>query len=103
MADKGIDQLASENLQRACLGEINFGLSSRDGLGQLISTAFMQANFAQHALQAVITLLKQKNIISDTDLTKALADAYNDAASHKRTAGQSKQIIVPPAPRVGQG
>jgi hypothetical protein len=88
---KPLDAIAADKLQAACVREIQ---SERPQ--DIAATAFLAATFAQHALQALIRLLEQKNLISPQELAKALASAYNEGTDFKQAAGR---LIVPMAPQ----
>jgi hypothetical protein len=59
--------------------------------------AYLQATLANAALQAVINLLKQHNIIGDAELSRMLADCYEDR--FKQVSGASGAVLTP-APQV---
>lgn len=57
--------------------------------------AYLQATLAQAAVQALIDLLKQQNIISQEQIQRALDDAYNDRF---RQLSGSNGVLAAPAP-----
>lgn len=58
--------------------------------------ALVQANMAHCSMQAIIDLLRHKNIISENEISAALALSYN-----KRSDSLvERSIIAPPAPQV---
>lgn len=59
--------------------------------------AYLQATLANAALQAVIDLLKQHNVVTDSELSRHLARAYE--ARFKELSGANGAILTP-APQV---
>jgi hypothetical protein len=90
---KGKDVLAAERLMAETHRE-----AASSPTPMVANTAYLSATFAQYATQAIIDLLKQKNIISEDELKRALAHSYNTGADAKRQ--QAQQLIVAPAPAV---
>jgi hypothetical protein len=54
----------------------------------------VQASFAQQCAEAILQLLKHKNLISEGEIQTALANAYH-AKAH-RLKGTNGSVIVPP-------
>ena len=66
------------------------------------ASAYIQAVFAQQAAQALLILLVHKNVFSDSELQKALGDAYH-AAAHRLKNASDAIIVPPPMPRPNGG
>jgi predicted deacylase len=58
--------------------------------------ALVQANMAHCSMQAIIDLLRHKGVISEQELSQALASNYNKRADSL----VERSIIAPPAPQV---
>ncbi len=63
---------------------------------QVAGHAYMQSTMAQCSSQAIVNLLRRKNIISTGELERALAEAYMER--EQRFHDQS--IVAAPAPQV---
>lgn len=61
--------------------------------------AYAQAMQALASAQALINLLKHKNLISEADVKGALAHSYATYSSRMETR-QGSSIIVPPPPSI---
>lgn len=61
--------------------------------------AYAQAMQALASAQAIITLLKHKNIISENEIEGALAHSYATYSSRMETR-QGSGLIIPPPPTV---
>jgi hypothetical protein len=72
----------AEELQRETINTIN-----RSDVPTIAAAAFVQAAFADGVCEAVLALLKFKNIISEAELQKALGDSYHAKAVKLRGAG----------------
>jgi hypothetical protein len=64
---------------------------------KIAAYAYLQATLAQAANQALINLLKQHNVVSDGELSRHLARAYEDR--FKQLSGANGAILTP-APQV---
>lgn len=55
--------------------------------------AYLQASLAQTAVQALIDLLRNQNVISREQIEKALNHAYNER--YKQLAGSQSAVLMP--------
>lgn len=93
MSEKPKDEAAAEQLALALKRVLSGTRTER-----VAGTAYVQSVFAQTAGQALINLLKSKNIISDKEIERVLAEAYNER--FKQLSGASGAIVtVPPLVR----
>lgn len=78
----------ADELKAAIVGAIE-----RSDVPTIAASAYMQATYAQQAAEAILQLLKHKNIISDAEVQKALGDSYHAKAVRLKNSGN---IVVPP-------
>lgn len=91
MTDRSPDNIAAEALA-ASLGR---SVANNDP-ARVAFTSFLQANFAQLATQALVDLLRHKNVFSEAEIQNALKTAYDRRTNELRQQG----MIVPAAPAV---
>lgn len=60
--------------------------------------AYAQAMQALAGVQALVNLLKHKNVISEDEIEGALAHAYATYSSRIEQGNRGSSIILPPAP-----
>lgn len=89
MTDKRIDDQAAETLARTA-----WKLAQNVPVQRLALMAYIQSAMTQCAVQVLVNFLKRKNMIPDSELTRALAEAYDDFANQIRTG----EIVTPSAP-----
>jgi len=63
---------------------------------QVAGHAYMQACMAQASTQALVTLLRRKNICSEDEIDRYLADAYEA----REQMFHEQSIIAAPAPQI---
>lgn len=59
----------------------------------LVGSAFIQGQMAQASIQAIVNLLKTKNVVGIAELEKALADSYEQCAKAFKQQG----LALPPS------
>ena len=92
MAENAKDSKAARQLMLAIDRVV-----SNSRIERCAGMGYAQACMAMAATQAIINLLKSKNIISDTEITNALAEEYE--MRFKQLSG-SQGAAVAPAPVV---
>lgn len=88
MTDR-IDDVGAENLAKSC-----HAYTSRTPTHKVATLAYIQAYMAQCAVQVLVTTLLRRNMVSDTDLQRMLAEAYDEAGNTIRT---QMQLVAPAA------
>lgn len=78
----------ADELQRAIIAAIE-----RSDVPTIAASAYMQATYAQQAAEAILQLLRHKNIVSEAEIQKALGDSYHAKAHRLKNSGN---IVVPP-------
>lgn len=91
MTDR-IDDKAAEALARSC--DI---YASRTPTHRVATLAYVQSLVAQNACQALVRIMLQKNMVSEADLQRMLAEGYDEAANQVKMMGG---LIQPAAPVV---
>jgi len=68
----------------------------RNDPSQAAGNAYIQSTMAQCSAQAIVNLLRQKNIVSEGELKRALAEAYME----REQKFHDQSVIAAPAPQV---
>ena len=92
MAEQSPDLRAAEDIARAC-----HTIAGHTKVDRIALLAYIQANMTQCAVQVLVNFLRQKNMFGDAELTKRLAEAYDDMAAQLT---RSMLLAVPQAPVV---
>lgn len=88
MADLNLAQAASARLTKTAVRIASNKLTVAD----MAVSAFVQNIASQAAIQALVNLIKSKNLVSTAEIDRALAQAYDDA---EREAARQGLIAVP--------
>lgn len=88
MSEKPQVLIDADELKAAVVGSIE-----RSDVPTIAASAYMQATYAQQAAEAILQLLRHKNIVSEGEIQKALGDSYHAKAHRLKNSGN---IVVPP-------
>lgn len=92
LGDDPPDIAAMKQFQEACARVVD---GSR--VDRAAAMGYIMGMCAQVVTQAVLDVLKRKNLISEAELRRAIADSYGDVL--KQLSG-SNGVILPPGPAV---
>lgn len=92
LRDDPVDIAAMKQFQEACMRVVN---GSR--VDRAAAMGYIMGMCAQVATQALIDLLKQKNVVSEAEIRRALANGYTE--QHNQLSGHNG-VIVTTAPTV---
>lgn len=85
-----------QNLPEDALHQLSAALGrvvSNSRPERVAQLAYLQASLAQTAVQALITLLVNQNVISREQMDKALTHAYHER--YKQLAGSQSAVLMP--------
>jgi hypothetical protein len=95
MADLPLADIEAQALTEAALRVVQRKLSVSD----CAVSAFVQNIQTQAAVQALINLIKRKNLVSTGEIDKALAAAYHDARAEAEAQGLVAMPVAAPHQR----
>lgn len=90
------DKVAQDGIEAEKLAKVLGAMVAQNTPGKVAGLAYLQATMAQCALQAIIDMLRHKGIVSESEISAALAAAYRNRRAH----AEHSSIIVPAAPQV---